>query len=315
MSRKALVIGSAGQDGRLLCELLNNRGYQVLGLTRTGIQPALTAFPTPNVDITDPPQVRRLVAQLQPAEIYFLAAHHHSSEGRIPDSENLFSESFRINTLALAGVLEAISATSPQTRLFYAASSLIFGSPPDPVQDENTPLNPNTVYGITKASGLLACRYYRHNHGVYASVGILYNHESPLRDKGFVSTKIAGTAARIKKGLEARLVLGDLDAMTDWGYAPDYVDAMHRVLAAGQADDFVIATGDSHTVREFAEIAFDCVGLDYSAYVVTDAALMHRRNPRLVGNPAKLKRVTGWKPTVNFAAMVRRLVQAELDKY
>jgi len=146
-------------------------------------------------------------------------------------------------------------------------------------------------------------------------VGILYNHESSFRDAKFVSKKIAAGAARVKKKLETRLVLGDLDAATDWGYAPDYVDAMHRILAAGQADDFVIATGESHTVRECAEIAFDCVGLDYSAYVVTDAALMHRRNARLVGNPAKLKEVTGWKPTVNFEEMVRRLVQAELEKY
>ena len=314
MNRIAIVIGGAGQDGRLLCKQLESRGYQVIGLTRTGIQPTLSAVTASSVDITDSQQVRKLVAQTQPAEIYFLAAHHHSSEGLMPDSESLFSESFRVNTLALTGVLEAISKISPRTKLFYAATSMIFGNPSDPVQNENTPISPNTVYGITKASGLFACRYYRHNHSVHASVGILYNHESPLRDARFVSKKITRGVVRIKKRLENRLVLGDLDAETDWGFAPDYVDAMQRILSAGEADDFIVATGESHTVRDFVQIAFGYVGLDYAAHVVTDPTLLHRRNPKLIGNPAKLKRITGWKPTVNFETMVQRLVQAELDK-
>lgn len=314
MTRKAIVVGSAGQDGALLYELLESRRYQVIGLTRSQIRSNLTEFTTLRADISNSREVRQLVEKFLPDEIYFLAAHHHPSEGMAPNTENLFAESSRVNTLALVGFLEAIFTASPKTKLFYAASSLIFGTPATAIQDENTPINPTTVYGITKAAGLFACHYYRQNHGVFAAAGILYNHESPRRSASFVSKKIAESVARIKKGLAIKLVLGDLEAETDWGYAPDFVDAMHRILSLAQPDDFVIATGESHTVRDFVRIAFDYVGLDYSFHVETDPTLMHRRKPGLIGNPAKLKRTTGWEPTVNFETMVRKLVQAELDK-
>jgi GDPmannose 4,6-dehydratase len=314
MRRKAIVVGSAGQDGRLLYKLLESHDYQVIGLTRSETQTNLNEFATLRVDITNSQEVHKLVEQFLPEEIYFLAAYHHSSESLMPDTEQLFSESFKINTLSLVGFLEAISRAAPNTRLFYAASSLIFGASDASMQDENTSINPDTVYGITKAAGLFACRYYRHNHGVFVSVGILYNHESSFRDSRFVSKKIAEGVARIRKGLESKLVLGDLDAVADWGYAPDYVDAMHRILATEKPDDFVIATGESHTVRDFVQIAFNYIGLNYTTCVATDPALIQRRSPRLIGNPAKLKKVTGWKPTVNFETMVRKLVQTELDK-
>lgn len=300
MKRIAVVVGSAGQDGALLSQLLEKRGYEVLGLKRG------------DMDIADPEAVASFVSRHKPVEIYFLAAHHHSSED-IPDGEgDLLRQSMRTHFDAPVNFLDAITTYSNESRFFYAASSHVFGSPGESMQTEETPLQPETAYAITKVAGMMACRYYRKMKGVFASVGILYNHESPLRSEKFVTRKIASAAARIAREGQGSIVLGDLDARIDWGYAPDYVDAMHRILRMEHPGEYIVATGEAHTVREFAEIAFRSVELDYRNYVSTRQEILLRQNPPRVGDSSRLRKETGWAPTICFEEMVRRLVAAEM---
>lgn len=299
MNPVAVVVGSAGQDGTLLSQLLENRGYEVVGIKRG------------DMDICDADAVKKLMARQKPAEIYFLAAHHHSSEDTMDNEGELFHLSMRTHFDAAVNFLNAIATQSPASRFFYAASSHVFGLPQGGKQNEGTPLQPDSAYGITKVSGMMACRYYREKKGLFASVGILYNHESPLRDHCFVSRKIVSAAARIAREGQGSIVLGDLDAQVDWGYAPDYVEAMSRILRAERSSEYIVATGEAHTVREFAEIAFRSVGLDYRQHVSTKPELLMRQNPPRIGDATRLRTDTGWSPSISFEEMVRRLVDAE----
>lgn len=310
MARKAIIVGSAGQDGQLLASQLQQRGYLTLGCenphrihNRTG---------DPAVDISSASDVEAMVATFRPDEIYYLAAYHHSAEEGGNDLIKILRQSLEIHTLALTNFLEAIRTSVTSARLFYAASSHVFGVPGDAIQDEQTPINPTSAYGISKAAGLFACRHYRERHRVFASVGILYNHESHLRSEKFLSRRIVRGASAIARGEAATLTLGNVDAIVDWGYAPDYTEAMQKILAANQPSDFVIASGTAHTVRDFARLAFDAFGLDYKRYVVSDASIISRDAGALVGNPAHLIRTTGWRPTLDFDQMVRKLVTQEL---
>ena len=299
--KTAVITGSAGQDGTYLAEYLRKRGYAITGLTRTG-----------SVDITAADSVTRLLTELQPAEVYHLAAYHHSSQAKLGDDLAVFRHSNAVHCVATANFLEAIRLVSPSTRFFFAASCHLFGAPPPPVQDETTPLNPDGLYGITKQMGLQLCHYYRQKYQVFAAVGILYNHESPLRSQSFVSQKIVKAAVAIHAGRQASLTLGDLAATVDWGFAGDYVDAMHRSLQLPTAEDFVIASGATHRVGEFVEVAFQTVGLDWRKYVVVDPTLL-RQSPRLslAGNSSKLRRMTGWEPQTSFKELVELMVAAE----
>ncbi len=296
----ALVIGAGGQDGRLLTEQLTAAGWRVSGLLRT----------RGDAILADAKLTRDQVVSVNPQHIYYLAGHHHSSQDGPPEPAELFRASFAAHVDGLVNVLEAMRLVVPQARLFYAASSHVFGSQPaTPVQDESTPLNPDNVYGISKAAGVHACRLYRNDHGVFASAGYLYNHESPYRRPEFVTTKIIRAAIDISRGKRDLLVLGDLSAQVDWGWAPDYVDAMTRILNLERPDDFIIATGEPHTVGDFAQIAFATVGLDWREHVEENPGIITKRKLGLVGNPAKLKAATGWSPTVTFEQMVRKLVE------
>jgi GDPmannose 4,6-dehydratase len=313
MTLRAIIVGSAGQDGRLLKDLLSARGYDVIGVERSGVVKTSGNHGENRVEITNPDSVSALVSHFRPDEIYYLAAHHHSSEDNPGEEGDLFRTSTQVHVTGPVAFLEAIRRNSPRTRLFYAASCHIFGTPPGRMQDENTPINPESVYGITKAAGLFACRRYREAYNVFASVGILYNHESSLRSARFVSKKITAGVAAIKRGRLHKIVLGNLEATADWGFAPDYVAAMHTMLQLDQADDFVLATGKEHTLLEFVSTAFECVGLDYRPHVETDAALVRRNMPGLVGNPAKFEAASGWRPSLSFREMVNHLVQNELN--
>ena len=309
----AFIIGSEGQDGRLLAGLLERQGTGVVGIDQGLLRdgPGLGLAP---VDIAEADTVARAVEKARPAEVYYLPAYHHSSQDLpAPDELKLMEKSFEVHVRGLVHFLEAIRRFSPQTRLFYAASSHVFGEPPSSPQDETTPISPVCIYGITKAAGLHCCRYYRASHRVFASVGILYNHESPLRAEKFVPQKIVRAAVRIHGGSRERLVLGDLAARVDWGYAPDTVDAMVRILRQDSADDFVVATGEAHTVEEFAQTAFSLLGLDWRQHVDVKPSILGKPRRNLVGDARKLRTRTGWRPSVSFAEMVHLLVQAARD--
>lgn len=307
MSR-AIIIGVNGQDGRILFDRLAGEGCTLLGIARDGIRG--TGSPAPaRVDIASPDEVRAIVASWHPDHIYYLAAHHHSSQDATGgDTPGLYEKSHAVHVRGLLHFLDAMREHAPAARLFYAASSLVFGAAPSEKQDERTPMNPRCIYGITKAAGIHCCRFYRETHGVFAAAGILYNHESVHRQEKFVSQKIIRAASAIANGLRDKLTLGDLSAKIDWGYAPDFVDAMVKILGLPEADDFIVATGKAHTVLEFVELVFGRLGLDWRAHVEEQPSVLQRRRPAMIGDASKLRAATDWQPSVTFAEMVARLV-------
>jgi GDPmannose 4,6-dehydratase len=282
-----------------------------------GIDRGIATGPLPGrhpIDIRDKSQVLNLLTSFTPDEVYYLAAFHHSAESLPLDDHDLVLRSFEINTLALDHFLDAITAASPRSKLFYAASSHIFGEPCENVQDERTPLNPVDAYGISKAAGVQLCRYYRRQRKIYCSVGILYNHESPRRSGAFVSQKVVRAAVRISRQLQNELVVGDLDAVVDWGYAPDYVDAMWRILQLDEPEDFVVSSGVLHSVQDLVQTAFEAVGLDWTAYVkVNSNVTKKKRGGILQGNSARLESRTGWRPLTPFREMILEMIKEELN--
>jgi GDPmannose 4,6-dehydratase len=296
--KRVVIVGAQGQDGRLLHERLERDGDTVVAVRRE--------------DRVLDDQIRiRAIVELQVDEIYYLAAHHHSSqESRGLSDSVLFSESVKVHMNGIVNFLEAIRECSPRTRIFYAASCLIYGNPSIHPQDEETPFDPRCVYGITKSAGIRICRYYREQFGLFASGGILYNHESPIRDEKFVIPKIIKAAYAIKAGSQEKLVLGDLSARVDWGYAVDYVDAMIRVLRSPEAEDFVIATGEMHSVEEVVEFVFKQLGLRWQNHVEEAPEILGRKRNALCGDSRKLRRITGWRPTVGFLDLLKILVSS-----
>jgi len=310
--KKALIVGCAGQDGRLLQEHLLQLGYQVAGISRQEyFSPANEMKP---FDIKAREQVGELLTSLQPDEIYYLAAHHHSSEEAIESEEELWRHSFEVNVQAWLNFLEAARTDSPHSRLFYAASSLIYGAAESDRQNEDTPWRPRTPYGVTKASGMLAASCYRHRHGLFAAGGILFNHESELRSEKFISQKIVRAAVAVQAGRQQQLVVGNLNAQVDWGYARDYVDAMQKILQLPKAGDFVIANGSAHSVAELAETAFALLGLDWKKHVVEDSGVIKRQLKPMVGDASKLFQQCGWQPRTSFREMIRHMLLAQGGK-
>ena len=321
VSKRALITGISGQDGSYLAELLLEKGYEVHGLVqrleledperrlfrirhltdRLGLHPA---------SIESFPSLFRVVQEVQPDECYHLAAASFVSYS--------FDEEFAIfnaNVTGTHNMLSVIRQCAPGCRFYFAASSEMFGNAPCSPQNENTPFRPRSSYGITKVTGFHLTSNYREAYGLFACSGILYNHESERRGFEFVTRKITSTVAKIKHGRANELRLGNLDAQRDWGYAPDYVQAMWQILQQDQPDDFVIATGELHSVREFAEAAFSAVGLDWSQYVVSDPRYYRplEEHP-LVGDASKAEKVLGWNPVVRFDELVRRMVEEDLRR-
>lgn len=299
--RRAVVIGSAGQDGRLLCAALRQDGWRVTGIGRAG-----------PVDVSRRGEVVALIRRLKPDQVYYLAALHRSSEGAAEDGLREFNRSWDTHVTGLVNVLEAVRLGSPRTRVFYAASSLLFGGRGGRA-NERTPLAPRELYARTKAAGVLACRLYR-RLGVFACAGILFNHESPLRKPSFLSQKLVRGAVAIRRGEASEVVVGDLSAAVDWGWAPDTVEAMRRILALPDPDDFIVATGRCRSVADFARAVFSSLGLDWRRHVRAARGVLARRRPPLAGDASKLRRATGWKPSVSFERMTRLLVEAELAR-
>lgn len=317
--KSALILGSRGQDGVLLTELLLKSGYNVWGWHRAGIdfwsgqtEPELR----PAVDLYDFSEVCRVLQEAVPHEVYYLVGHHHSSQtGDLESSSQDVVEkaeaSHKAHVVGLLHVLEGLRSIRPATKVFYASSCMVFGSPGGSPQDESFALQPDTIYGQSKAAGQLLCGLYRRSHGMFVSVGILYNHESSLRGPDFLSKKVVSAAVRAKRGLPTPLVVGNLSQKVDWGSADDFVRAFQLVLQADSPDDFVIATGEVHSVAELAEVAFGEVGLDWKSYVQENARVLQRVRGATHGNPKRLQGATGWRPEVSFRDLIQRMVRVE----
>ena len=313
MDKSAIIIGSAGQDVFYLNRLLEARGYNVIGVARGSVSNPPKGCSSP-IELADRTAVEDLIGLSLPSEIYYLAAHHRSSEDEIEDTHASLCRSMDVHVTGLLHCLDAIQHRSVETRLFYAASSHIFGDPRTVPQNEETPFDPICPYGITKANGIQICRLYRRDHGLFCSSGILYNHESPRRAPVFIGQKIVKGAVEIKRGERDKLILGDLSAAIDWGAATDYVAAMYRILQLDVADDFVVASGETHTVGEFVATVFSALSLDSSGFVVEKPGMIKKagRTRQLVGDASKLRRLSGWRPEKSFESLVRELVAAEL---
>lgn len=290
---RALITGAGGQDGSYLVELLVGRGYEVVGLDRG------------DVDLLDEDAVLAAVREAAPQEIYNLA-----SPSFVPRSWEEPVAVAQLGTVGVTVLLEAIRVVDPSIRFFQASSAEVFGVPVETPQAEATPFRPVSPYGAAKAYGSFIVAAYRRRYGLHASSGILFNHESPRRSTEFLPAKVAHGVAAIAAGRERELVLGDLGAERDWGYAPDFVEAMWLMLQQDEGDDYVVATGELRSVRELVEIAFQHAGLDWQEHVRVDESLVRGQNYSLVGNPEKARRRLGWKPSVTFEELVALLVDA-----
>lgn len=315
MPKTALISGANGQDGSYLCELLLSKGYRVVGMVRRsssmnierlrGIEKDITII---QGDLTDQGSLLSIVEQYEPDEIYNLAA-----QSFVPTSWAQPAMTGDITGLGVTRFLESIRYVNPKIRFYQASSSEMFGKVVEVPQTESTPFYPRSPYGVAKVYGHWITVNYRESFNMFAVSGILFNHESPRRGMEFVTRKISSTAAKIHLGMEKELRLGNLEARRDWGYAVDYVRAMWMMLQQEHPTDFVIGTGKTHTVREFCEIAFAHVNLDYRKYVVQDERYFRPAEvDLLISDPGKARRELGWEPEVEFKQLVQMMVDEDL---
>ena len=318
MARRALITGITGQDGSYLAELLLDKGYEVIGVVRRSSAPDLwrirhlidriTLRPG---DLLDQLSLIRIVADVRPHEVYNLAAMSF-----VPASWDQPMLTGEFNSQGVTRVLEAIRHVDTSIRFYQASSSEMFGKVREVPQTELTPFYPRSPYGVSKVFGHYITVNYRESYGLFAVSGILFNHESPRRGLEFVTRKVTDGVARIKLGLAKTLPLGNLDARRDWGFAGDYVRAMWLMLQQDAADDYVIATGVSRSVRELVEVAFAHAGLDWRAHVEQDPALLRPAEvDHLVGDSALARQRLGWSPEVSFEGLVRMMVDADLERW
>lgn len=320
MTKKALITGITGQDGSYLAEHLLGLGYEVHGLVRrvaledperrfTRIAHLLDRIQLHAASLESYPSIFNVISRHQFDECYHLAAQSFVAES--------FADGFSTMNTNINGthyMLAALRELRPTCRFYFAGSSEMFGKVRETPQSENTPFYPRSPYGISKVAGFELTRNYREAYGMFCASGILFNHEGPRRGFEFVTRKITSTVARIKNGQASELRLGNLDARRDWGHAEDYVRAMHMMLQLDEPDDFVIASGESHTVREFCELAFGEVGLNYNDYVVIDERFYRPAEVEaLIGDSAKARRVLNWQPSHTFAELVKLMVQNDLE--
>jgi GDPmannose 4,6-dehydratase len=316
MAKKALITGVTGQDGYYLAEFLHEKGYEVYGLVRRSslnIEQRLGKLASyvhvEHGDLTDSLSLREVLSRVQPDEIYNLAAQSHVAWSfKTPES------TFDITGAGCLRLLEAMRQTSPHSKFYQASSSEMFGQVQEVPQTERTPFHPRSPYGVAKVAAYWATVNYREGYNLFTCNGILFNHESERRGEEFVTRKISIGVARIKLGLQDKLALGNLEAKRDWGYAPEYVRAMWLMLQQDEPDDYVIATGETHSVREFCEIAFAHVGLDYRDFVVEDPQFYRPAEVNLlIGDATKARQKLGWKPETTFRQLVERMVDADLE--
>jgi GDPmannose 4,6-dehydratase len=313
----ALITGITGQDGSYLAELLLKKGYRVIGVARRSstvtserINHLLDDITVVQGDLHDQGSLLSLLEEYQPDEVYNLAA-----QSFVPTSWNQPALTGDITALGVTRILEAIRFVNPKIRFYQASSSEMFGKVIEVPQRESTPFYPRSPYGVAKVYGHWITVNYRESFDMFAASGILFNHESPRRGLEFVTRKISDGVARIKCGLAKELRLGNLEAQRDWGFAGDYVDAMWRMLQQDKPDSYVIGMGETHSVREFCEIAFGHVGLDYKDFVVQDERFYRPAEvDLLISDPSKARAVLGWEPAVTFRELVTMMVEGDMER-
>jgi|SRR5688572_25091546 len=317
MAKRALITGISGQDGSYLAELLLAKGYEVTGVVRRSSAPnlwriehLLDRLSLRPGDLLDQLSLVRIIQEVRPDELYNLGAMSF-----VPASWDQPLLTGEYNSMGVTRLLEAVRQVNPEVRIYQASSSEMYGRVREVPQTESTPFYPRSPYGVSKVFGHYITVNYRESYNLFAVSGILFNHESPRRGLEFVTRKVTDGVARIRLGLADHLALGNLDAHRDWGFAGDYVRAMWLMLQQEQADDYVIATGVSHSVRELVEIAFGHAGLDWQRYVRIDPAFLRPAEvDHLIGDPSKAKTVLGWEPRVTFENLVSMMVDADLAR-
>lgn len=321
MSKTALVTGILGQDGPYLAKLLLEKGYKVYGMIRRYSNPNYSNLDFLGItkqvefvegDMSDESSLYHLIRTIHPDEVYNLAAQSHVRTSF--DQPKLTTE---INSLGVLYMLNAVKMFSPTTRIYQASTSEMFGLSNDGgYQDESTMFHPRSPYGVSKLYAYWMCVNFRESYGVFAANGVLFNHESPIRGKKFVTRKVTDGVARIKLGLAESISLGNLDASRDWGFAGDYVEAMYLMLQQDKADDYVVATGVAHTVKDMVKLAFEHVGIkDWEKYVKIDPAHMRPAEvPFLLGRADKAHKQLGWKPQTSFEDLIKMMVEEDMKR-
>ena len=313
----AIITGITGQDGSYLAELLLSKGYKVIGVARRAstvnferIEHLLDNISVEQGDLSDQGSLIALLEEHKPDEVYNLAA-----QSFVPTSWNQPALTGDVTALGVTRILEAIRYVDPKVRFYQASSSEMFGKVLEVPQRETTPFYPRSPYGVAKVYGHYITINYRESFNIFAVSGILFNHESPRRGLEFVTRKISDGAARIKLGLAKELRLGNLESQRDWGFAGDYVDAMWRMLQQDKPDNFIVGTGETHSVREFCEIAFSRLGLDYKEHVIEDERYYRPAEvDMLIADPSKAGKVLGWEPQVEFKQLVEMMVDSDMKR-
>ena len=318
-ARSALITGITGQDGSYLAERLLAEGYEVYGLVRRVAMEQPRQRMNRILHLGDQLHLISGALDSYPSLFHLLSRHrfdecyHLAAQSFVADSFGDGFATMNINSNGTHYLLAALQELQPECKFYFAGSSEMFGKPSEAPQNESTRFHPRNPYGISKTTGYYLTMNYREAHGMFCCSGILFNHESPRRGFEFVTRKISNAVARIKLGLEDKVYLGNLDATRDWGHARDYVRAMHAMLQQPEPEDYVIATGQLHSVREFCELAFAEAGLDYRDHVAVDERFMREAEPcPLVGDASKARRKLGWTPTVSFGDLIQEMVEADL---
>jgi GDPmannose 4,6-dehydratase len=316
--KRALIIGILGQDGFYLSNFLISKGYDVHGVARKSPEILPINFsPLINLhecDLVYRGKLSQIIEEISPDEIYHLAAYHFSSHTQGNKESNL--QSFiEVNVNSVYEILEILKIKLPNTRFFYASSSHIFGNPIISPQNETTNYNPNSLYAISKVTAGNLCNFYREYHNLYVSVGILYNHESPLRTNNFLSSLISNVAAKAYLEIDCKIYLNDLDAIVDWGAAEDYVKAMWSTLQQDYSDNYIISSGVGRSVLEFVQIAFSHIGKNSIDYVFQNSKIISKNNFKpLIGDSTKIREICHWKPIISFQELVTSLVDEQITK-
>lgn len=309
---RALVIGHTGQDGTFLSKDLLGKGYSVMGISTTQIFSSEGDELRPPPNILNYAEISRVIKTFQPTELYYLPAHHVSSEDTASLSlRHSFEKAQGIHVRGLLNCLTAIKEYSPDCKLFYASSSMIFDGSDGLTQNESTRFTPTGIYGITKAQGIWICQEFAQRYSIFASSGILYNHESYLRKPSYLTRKIIQAVIRISSGSKEKLIVGDLSSRVDWSYAPDFTDAFQKIVKLDAPNMFIISSGEAHSVQEFLKIAFEELNLNWTQHVTEDPTILNRRSREKIGDHTKLTKYTGWGRTYSFPDLIRQLIKDE----